>query len=115
MRVLFAEDDADMGNLAEVSFRQRGVELTWCATLREASDALASSAYDVLVTDLALGDGSGFELAAGARRNHPHMPVILLTGEPSAHDAAPGVFAAILTKPVSFQHLLSTVENVTRT
>ncbi|MCA9293318.1 MAG: response regulator [Phycisphaerales bacterium] len=40
----------------------------------------ATEAYDLVVSDINLGDKTGYEVFAAARRTHPNLPVILMTG-----------------------------------
>ena len=48
-------------------------------TVADASRALQNLRPDVVVLDLSLPDGTGFELLPGLKRAHPHCVAILLT------------------------------------
>lgn len=50
-----------------------------CATIDEAIDTLESNAFDCLVTEHELPDGTGLELVEWIRDNHPDLPCILYT------------------------------------
>jgi CheY-like chemotaxis protein len=80
------------------------------------SDALAELERDhtlrLVVSDLALPDGSGLELAARIRRRWSHIAVILLTAHPeplSRIEAARTGVSHYLTKPVHPESLLSII------
>jgi len=68
----------------------------------------ATPPYQVLVTDIGLADGSGWDLIAFARERWPSMRLGVVTGwEPRAGAGADGDF--ILRKPVRTAELLAQV------
>ena len=73
-----------------------------------AARAGATPAYEVLVTDIGLSDGSGWELITFARERWPSMRIGVVTGwEPRVGAGADGDF--ILRKPVRTSELLAQV------
>lgn len=52
------------------------------ATAEELFDVLRHEKFDVVVLDLALRDRSGIDVLAQIRREHPHLPVLMLASEP---------------------------------
>ena len=79
--VLFALSEA-LGD------RRRGVRVVTAANGVEAVAVLESEAVDLVLTDLRMPDMDGFELLAFLRRNHPSLPVILMTALGSAETSA---------------------------
>jgi DNA-binding response OmpR family regulator len=68
----------------------------------------ASPVYEVLVTDIGLSDGSGWDLTTFARERWPSMRIGVVTGwEPRVGAGADGDF--ILRKPVRTSELLAQV------
>jgi CheY-like chemotaxis protein len=87
-RLLIVEDDdALRGNLQTLLARD-GLEIQTVATAAQARDALAAGAFDCVVTDLALDEGSGDDvldfIASGAGASAP--PVIVYTGRALTRD-----------------------------
>ena len=85
------------------------------ATGVETATALLDKAqpiYDVLVTDIGLSDGSGWDLISFARQRWPSMRIGVVTGwEPRVGAGADGDF--ILRKPVRTSELLAQVAATT--
>src|SRR5439155_26937570 len=72
----------------------------------------AAPQYDVLVTDIGLSDGSGWDLISFARKRWPTMRIGVVTGwEPRVGAGADGDF--ILRKPVRTSELLAQVAATT--
>ena len=80
-RLLFVEDDAELGNaLAEIMGQK--FFITHAADISTAKNLLTTSEFDLLLLDVSLPDGSGFDLYANFIENQQRkIPVIFLTGE----------------------------------
>jgi CheY-like chemotaxis protein len=89
--VLFALSEA----LAD---RRRGLQVVTAKDGREAMAALEAQTIHLVVTDLRMPDVDGFELLAHLRRNHPSLPVILMTAMGTAETALNGALEC-LAKP----------------
>jgi DNA-binding NtrC family response regulator len=105
---LLVVDDSDTVRQAYVAhFRQSGFEVASAATLKEASEHLASSVFDVVIVDVCLSSAVGSEglaIAAYLRQMRTAPPVVVLTayGEPHQASAAARLGVdAFLHKPVS--------------
>lgn len=60
-RILLLEDDLSLINGLSFAFRKQGFELAVARTLKEADSLWADGKYDLLVLDVSLPDGTGFE------------------------------------------------------
>ncbi|UEM21549.1 PAS domain-containing protein [Skermanella mucosa] len=80
--VLMAEDDPIIAAALLMEMREWGLEVTRVSGLGELRACIAGrgSAFDLIVSDYRLGDGSGFEAVAAVREKWP-IPAILLTGD----------------------------------
>jgi CheY-like chemotaxis protein len=85
-----------------LSDRRGGVRVVTAANGIEAVAVLEAEPVDLVLTDLRMPDMDGFELLTFLRRNHPAVPVILMTAlgsaETSARLATAGSFEC-LAKP----------------
>jgi CheY-like chemotaxis protein len=71
-----------------LSDRRGGVRVVTAANGIEAVAVLEAEPVDIVLTDLRMPDMDGFELLAFLRRNHPAVPVILMTALGSADTSA---------------------------
>jgi signal transduction histidine kinase/DNA-binding response OmpR family regulator/CHASE3 domain sensor protein len=81
-RVLVIEDDAPMRESIRALLQSENTEIVAAATLAEAFEQLSTLAFDCVVTDLALPDGTGYDLLERLAANtaHASLPVIVYTG-----------------------------------
>jgi DNA-binding response OmpR family regulator len=103
VRVLLVEDDLEVAATVRPYLEGAGYEVVCAATAAEARSLLQARPPDVVVTDIALPDGSGVELARDARAQG--TPVIALTGGAAPNDE----FSFVLEKPCSPRLVLEMV------
>ena len=109
-RILLVEDHEDSREFMQAVLESRGHHVDSVAGVRQALTLLAKPAcvYEVLVTDIGLADGSGWDLVAEVRERWPSIRIGIVTGwEPGAGAGAGGDF--ILRKPVRTSELLAQV------
>jgi CheY-like chemotaxis protein len=86
-RVLVVEDDADSREAIRLILEVSGASVVTAASASEALAALAAQPCDVVVSDLAMPEQSGFWLITKIRQLFPrHVPVIAVTGHPFPPD-----------------------------
>lgn len=61
-RILLVEDDEALGQGIALSFEGQGFDFCSCSRLAEARNALQQGAFDLILLDLGLPDGSGLAL-----------------------------------------------------
>ncbi len=91
---------------AEENIVFRGV-----SSAKEALEMVDSENIDIVFTDYRMPEMNGVELARAIRKKGREIKIVLLSGDlyPAAGD--PGVFSAILSKPVSGNDIIKkTVE-----
>jgi PAS domain S-box-containing protein len=109
-RVLLVEDHPDSREFMQALLESNGHIVSTATGVEEAMALLqqATPVYDVLVTDIGLSDGSGWDLTSFARKRWPSMRIGVVTGwEPRVGAGADGNF--ILRKPVRTSELLAQV------
>jgi CheY-like chemotaxis protein len=86
------------------------------ASGRAARRALETEHVDILVTDLSMPDGDGFQLIAETSAEYPHVAIVVVTGQPlrdreALAELESGV-DAVLRKPVSLRELAATLRGL---
>jgi two-component system nitrogen regulation response regulator GlnG len=78
---LLVEDDDAIATVITAALAEEGFEVDRCASIAERDGRLARGGYDVMLTDVVLGDGDGIETLAAAQSAAPGMPVIILSAQ----------------------------------
>jgi DNA-binding NtrC family response regulator len=106
--LLLVDDDRHvLASMAEW-LRQQGYQVDAVASRAEALAALGRKSYDVVLPDIRLGDGDGFDILTHCRQHHPASAVIMITGYGSVESAVEAIRAGafdFLTKPLIDEEL----------
>jgi len=109
-RVLLVEDHADSREFMQALLESDGHHVEAVTTVEDAMSRLGDGGeprYDVLVTDIGLPDGTGWDLVTHARARWPKLRIGVVTGwEPRGNTAATDF---LLRKPVRTSDLLAQV------
>ncbi|OZC02718.1 hybrid sensor histidine kinase/response regulator [Rubricoccus marinus] len=111
LRLLIVDDEPMVRTITSRLLSLRGHAIEAVHGGIAALEALASGAYDCVVTDLSMPEMSGRELAAHVRERHPALPVVLLTGDTDP-DADSDHIAAVVRKPFEASNLDDVVRRV---
>jgi DNA-binding response OmpR family regulator len=117
MRVLIVEDDPELARALRDGFRDMRVEATTAATFAEGRERALLATHDVIVLDVMLPGGSGFDLCAQLRERGVETPILMLTARDGVDDRVRGLDAGAddyLTKPFAFKELAARVRALVR-
>ncbi|HXU46578.1 MAG TPA: sigma-54 dependent transcriptional regulator [Thermoanaerobaculia bacterium] len=114
-RLLVVEDKDSLRRLLERALLAEGFEVLSAATAAAANALLARGgpAFDAVLSDLKLPDGSGLDVLAAARAAQPAAPVIVLTGFGTVANAVEAMKLGaydFLEKPVEIDDLVRLLE-----
>jgi len=101
-QILIVEDDPDSRNAMRETLEVAGAVVTSAGSAGDALAALAARRYDVVVSDLAMPQQSGFWLIAKIRQLYPDrpIPVLAVTGHPFPADGVLRAgFDEVMQKP----------------
>jgi signal transduction histidine kinase len=115
IKILLVEDHLDSAQALTQLLSRQGYLVRTANTVAAALDAVSERAFDVLICDIGLPDGTGFELIETVRKNAT-TPAIALSGFGMEEDVAQSHlsgFDAHLTKPVNFQNLEAAIRKLT--
>lgn len=101
-RILVVDDEASMREVLEIMLEREGHACTSAANVAAARKALDASAFDLVITDVKMPDGTGIDVLSAAREANPDMIVLLITAYASTNtaiEAMKGGAYDYLTKP----------------
>ena len=115
------EDDLSLGNGLSLAFKKQGFELDVVRTVKEADLIWAESvhrtvSYDLLVLDVSLPDGSGFDFCKRVRKTSK-VPIIFLTASDEEISIIMGLDIGgddYITKPFKLGVLISRIHALLR-
>lgn len=97
--------------------QQQGFEVAIAATVREALAYINHETFDVLLSDLNIGErGDGFTLISAMRRVQPSAVTLILTGYPDFETALQAIRSQVddyLTKPADLNQPVVTIKEKT--
>jgi CheY-like chemotaxis protein len=113
-RILLLDDDPMVLDVGARVLDRAGYGVDSYTDAQAALAALESNpeGYAVLVTDRAMPQLSGLEVARRARELNPRLPVVLLTGKSEPGDSQAPQISAVLGKPADARSLLDAIERV---
>lgn len=117
MRILVVEDDEVLLNGLQVGLGLAGFNVDVVSGCADAAIALRTSAFDAIVLDLMLPDGSGLDLLSHLRADGAQTPVLLLTARDSVMDRITGLDAGAddyLGKPFDLDEAAARLRALTR-
>ena len=115
-RLLLLEDDQSLIYGLSFSFKKQGFNADIARTISEALDLWAKNEYELLILDVSLPDGSGFEFCRKVRENSD-VPVIFLTASDEETSVIMGLDIGgddYITKPFKLSILISRINALLR-
>ena len=114
LRILVVEDHSDTQQALSRLLSHFGHEISLADSAQNALNILGSKEFDVVLCDIALPDGNGYDVIAEAKRRRP-VKAVALTGFSATEDIQRGKEAGFdfhLTKPVDFHELRSVLGQI---
>lgn len=114
--IFLLEDDMSLINGLSFALRKQGFELTVARTLKEADALWADGKYDLMILDVSLPDGTGFEFCKKVRQVSK-VPIIFLTAADEEMNIIMGLDIGgddYITKPFKLGVLISRVNALLR-
>lgn len=116
-KILLVDDDPDLLRLLAIRLKATGYNVSMAESGEQALAAIASNLPQLVITDLRMAGMDGLALFDSIQRDHPALPVIILTAHGNIPDAVAatkrGVFG-YLTKPYDSAVLIEQVESALR-
>ncbi len=111
-QILIVDDEPSIRTTLQILLENEGYETDLAADVEQALEQMNKNIYDVVITDLRLGNGDGTGIIEHVKANHIKSEVIVLTAYGSIQSAVDaikmGAFEYI-TKPIDSEKFLLTI------
>jgi DNA-binding response OmpR family regulator len=117
MRVLIVEDDPGLAAIIKTGFAEHGVQTVTVANYPDGKLKALLGKFDVVILDVMLPGGNGFDLCRELRARKLATPILMLTARDTVDDRVAGLEVGAddyLTKPFAFRELLARVRALAR-
>lgn len=119
LRILIIDDETDALDLISVELTQHGATVTAASNAQDALAALASSEFDLLISDIGMPTTDGYDLIRQIRAQdqskHQLIPAVALTAYARVQDRMRAIMAGFNThvpKPVEANELITVVASL---
>ncbi|MNH82447.1 Transcriptional regulatory protein TcrA [compost metagenome] len=114
IHILYIEDDSEIGSWVSKDMKERGHEVLWLKSGEGAVEAAADC--HLVILDVMLPGLDGFTVGQRLKRNHPDLPILMLSARSSIDDKLQGLQFAddYLTKPFHPDELAARIEVLVR-
>ena len=114
-RLLFVDDEDVIRITLSTILSKYGFEVSTAATVAEALQKITSQTFDVLISDLNIGNpGDGLTVVSAMRRTQPHAVTMILTGYPAFETALEAIRQQVddyIVKPADIPGLVNTIQS----
>src|ERR671913_2489134 len=113
-RVLMVDDEPALLDGFRIAFTRAGRPVVTSDSFEDARKKLLDEKFDILITDVRLGQFNGLQLAIIARDRDPEIGIIVFSGydDPVLQAEAAQLGARYLVKPVGFDQLLEVIDSL---
>ncbi|MDU7337904.1 MAG: response regulator transcription factor [Clostridium sp.] len=115
-RIFFVEDDLSLINGLSFAMKKQGYEIELARTIIEAHSLWIKGTYDLVILDVSLPDGSGYDICRKIRETSK-VPIIFLTAADEETDITMGLDIGgddYITKPFKLAVFLSRINALLR-
>ncbi len=114
MKVLLVEDNLSIAKGLIYAFKQNEFEVSHAQNIKEAENMLKAEKFNIIILDVMLPDGNGFELYEKIKQDY-FTPCIFLTARDDEDDIVKGLELGAedyVTKPFSTRELIARMNKI---
>jgi DNA-binding NtrC family response regulator len=115
LRILIADDDRAIGRMLASLCEMEGYPFHLVTRGEAAIEALSTDPYDVVLSDIYMGDVSGLDVLEAARKSHPDVEVVIMTAHGSVETAVRAVRNGAfdyISKPFAVDSVLEILKRI---
>ncbi len=113
-KLLFVDDESSIRLTLPAILKMQGFNVTVAASVPEALEAIRNDKFDVLLSDLNIGEpGDGFTVISAMRRTQPEAVTCILTGYPDFETALSAIRNQVdeyFVKPANISNLVEHIQ-----
>lgn len=118
-KILFVEDQEDLGNVIKQYLEAMNFEVQWCTNGKDAYRTFLAKKqlFDILIIDIQLPEMDGFELAELIVKENASIPFLFLTARNEKKDRIHGLKLGAddyISKPFDIDELVLRIKNIIR-
>ena len=117
MEILIVEDDSTVRTLVKAILQHKGNSVSVAETALEGETLALENDYDMIILDLRLPDGNGYDVCAKLRENNIETPVLVLSAEHETNVKVKVLNVGAddyLTKPFNSEELMARIDAIAR-
>lgn len=112
--ILVVDDELLIRDLLYDFFSGQGWSISVAENGEKAIEVIGARSFDVVLSDIKMPEMDGLVLTEELRKNHPELPVVLMTGYPSVDTAVAALRSRVfdyVIKPFNIHQLYKTIES----
>lgn len=116
-KILVVEDNEMIIKGLKYTLEQENFDCEFAKNAMETEDKIYNNKYDLVILDVSLPDGNGFEICKNIKSDFKDLPIIFLTAKNDENDIVSGFNLGAedyITKPFKNRVLISRINNVLR-
>ena len=109
LKILIAEDDNELLRLFSLVLTKNGYSVKGVSNGKEALEAIDSSYYDLIISDIMMPEMDGYELVHTLRESGNTTPVMMITAKDAFDDMRKGFISGTddyMVKPVNVNEMV---------
>lgn len=113
-KVLYVEDEPNLGKIVNDTLKLQGFEVVWETDGANVMGHFNTFIPDICVLDIMLPNTDGYELCQLIKSKYPQLPIIFLTAKVATEDLVKGFEAGgtdYMRKPFSIEELIVRINN----